>query len=152
MIVRAAIQRVREAVVTVDDRVVARIGEGLLVLCGVAPSDSSAGADWLAHKIVALRIFDDDAGVMNRSVRDNGGEILAVSQFTLHASTKKGARPSYSGAAPPEIARPLFDAFVAALERELGRRVATGVFGAHMQISLTNDGPVTLWIDSEARE
>jgi len=150
--VRAAIQRVREAVVTVDDRVVARIGEGLLVLCGVAPSDSSAGADWLAHKIVALRIFDDDAGVMNRSVRDNGGEILAVSQFTLHASTKKGARPSYSGAAPLDIARPLFDAFVAALERELGRRVATGVFGAHMQISLTNDGPVTLWIDSEARE
>jgi len=149
---RAAIQRVREAVVTVDDRVVARIGAGLLVLCGVAPSDSIAGADWLAHKIVALRIFDDDAGVMNRSVRDNGGEILAVSQFTLHASTKKGARPSYSGAAPPEVARPMFDAFVAALERELGRRVATGVFGAHMKIALTNDGPVTLWIDSETRE
>ena len=149
---RAAIQRVREAVVTVDDRAVARIGVGLLVLCGVAPSDSSAGADWLAHKIVALRIFDDDAGVMNRSVRDNGGEILAVSQFTLHASTKKGARPSYSSAAAPEVARPMFDAFVAALERELGRRVATGVFGAHMQISLTNDGPVTLWIDSEKRE
>jgi D-tyrosyl-tRNA(Tyr) deacylase len=89
---------------------------------------------------------------MNRSVRDNGGEILAVSQFTLHASTKKGARPSYSGAAAPEIARPLFDAFVGALERELGRRVATGVFGAHMQISLINDGPVTLWIDSATRE
>jgi D-tyrosyl-tRNA(Tyr) deacylase len=149
---RAAIQRVREAVVTVDDRVVARIGAGLLVLCGVAPSDSSAGADWLAHKIVALRIFDDDAGVMNRSVRDNGGEILAVSQFTLHASTKKGARPSYSGAAPPEVARPMFDAFVAALERELGRQIATGVFGAHMMIALTNDGPVTLWIDSATRE
>jgi D-tyrosyl-tRNA(Tyr) deacylase len=149
---RAAIQRVREAVVTVDDRAVARIGVGLLVLCGVAPSDSSAGADWLAHKIVALRIFDDDAGVMNRSVRDNGGEILAVSQFTLHASTKKGARPSYSGAAPPEVARPMFDAFVAALERELGRQIATGVFGAHMMIALTNDGPVTLWIDSATRE
>ena len=149
---RAAIQRVREAVVTVDDRAVARIGIGLLILCGVAPSDSIAGADWLAHKIVALRIFDDDAGVMNRSVRDNGGEILAVSQFTLHASTKKGARPSYSGAAAPKVARPMFDAFVAALERELGRRVATGVFGAHMQISLTNDGPVTLWIDSATRE
>jgi D-tyrosyl-tRNA(Tyr) deacylase len=149
---RAAIQRVREAAVTVDDRLVARIGAGLLVLCGVAPSDSIAGADWLAHKIVALRIFDDDAGVMNRSVRDNGGEILAVSQFTLHASTKKGARPSYSGAATPEIARPMFDAFVAALERELGRQVATGVFGAHMKIALTNDGPVTLWIDSETRE
>jgi len=149
---RAAIQRVREAAVTVDDRLVARIGAGLLVLCGVAPSDSIAGADWLAHKLVALRIFDDEAGVMNRSVRDNGGEILAVSQFTLHASTKKGARPSYSGAATPEIARPMFDAFVAALERELGRQVATGVFGAHMKIALTNDGPVTLWIDSETRE
>ena len=149
---RAAIQRVREAVVTVDDRAVARIGAGLLVLCGVAPSDSIAGADWLAHKIVALRIFDDDAGVMNRSVRDTGGEILAVSQFTLHASTKKGARPSYSGAAPPEVARPMFDAFVAALERELGRQIATGVFGAHMVIALTNDGPVTLWIDSATRE
>jgi D-tyrosyl-tRNA(Tyr) deacylase len=149
---RAAIQRVREAVVTVDDRAVARIGAGLLVLCGVAPSDSIAEADWLAHKIVALRIFDDAAGVMNRSVRDIGGEILAVSQFTLHASTKKGARPSYSGAAPPEVARPMFDAFVAALERELGRRIATGVFGAHMQVSLINDGPVTLWIDSATRE
>src|SRR6202158_3998736 len=149
---RAAIQRVREAVVTVDDHTVARIGAGLLVFCGVAPTDSIAAADWLAHKIVAFRIFDDEAGVMNRSVRDNGGEILAVSQFTLHASTKKGARPSYSGAAPPEVARPLFDAFVTALERDLGRRVATGVFGAHMKIALTNDGPVTLWIDSETRE
>ena len=149
---RAAIQRVREAVVTVDDHTVARIGAGLLVLGGVAPTDSIAAADWLAHKIVALRIFDDEAGVMNRSVRDSGGEILAVSQFTLHASTKKGARPSYSGAAAPKVARPMFDAFVAALERELGRGVATGVFGAHMQISLTNDGPVTLWIDSATRE
>ena len=149
---RAAIQRVREAVVTVDDHTVARIGAGLLVLCGVAPLDSIAVADWLAHKIVALRIFDDEAGVMNRSVRDSGGEILAVSQFTLHASTKKGARPSYSAAASPEVAQPLFQAFVGALERELGRQVPTGVFGAHMQIALTNDGPVTLWIDSETRE
>jgi D-aminoacyl-tRNA deacylase len=149
---RAVIQRVREAAVTVDDHTVARIGAGLLVLCGVAPTDSIAAADWLAHKIVSLRIFDDDAGVMNRSVRDRGGEILAVSQFTLHASTKKGARPSYSGAASPEGAQPLFDAFVGALERELGRQVPTGVFGAHMQIALTNDGPVTLWIDSAIRE
>jgi len=149
---RAAIQRVREATVTVDDRVVARIGAGLLVLCGVAPSDSNAEADWLAHKIVVLRIFDDDAGIMNRSVRECGGEILAVSQFTLHASTKKGARPSYSGAAPPDVARPLFDAFVGALERELGRPVPTGVFGAHMRVALINDGPVTLWIDSATRE
>src|SRR5450432_2802286 len=143
---RAAIQRVREAAVTVDGRTVARIRAGLLVLCGVSPSDSDAEAAWLAHKIVALRIFDDDAGVMNRSVRDIGGEVLAVSQFTLHASTRKGARPSYSGAAPPDIARPLFDAFVGALERELGRPVPTGVFGAHMRVALINDGPVTLWI------
>ena len=149
---RAVIQRVCEAAVTVDDHTVARIGAGLLVLCGIAPSDSTAAADWLAHKIVALRIFDDDAGVMNRSVRDSGGEILAVSQFTLHASTKKGARPSYSAAASPEFAQPLFDAFVGALERELVRPVPTGVFGAHMQITLTNDGPVTLWIDSATRE
>ena len=149
---RVVIQRVCDAAVTVDDHTVAMIGAGLLVLCGVAPSDSIAAADWLAHKVVALRIFDDDAGVMNRSVRDSGGEILAVSQFTLHASTKKGARPSYSAAASPEFAQPLFDAFVGALERELGRQVPTGVFGARMQIALTNDGPVTLWIDSATRE
>src|SRR5207302_7050850 len=149
---RAVIQRVREAAVTVDDRTVARIGAGLLVLCGVAPSDSIAAADWLAHKIVALRIFDDDAGVMNRSVRDNGGEILAVSQFTLYASTKKGARPSYSAAAPPEVAAPGFAAFVQALERELGKHVPTGVFGAHMEVTLSNDGPVTIWLDTAARE
>jgi D-tyrosyl-tRNA(Tyr) deacylase len=149
---RAAIQRVREASVTVGDRTVAAIGTGLLVLCGVAPSDSKAEADWLARKIAALRIFDDDTGVMNRSVREVDGEILAVSQFTLHASTKKGARPSYSGAASPEAAKPLFDAFVAALERELGRSVPTGVFGAHMQVRLANDGPVTLLIDTATRE
>ena len=149
---RAAIQRVREAAVLVDDRNVASIGAGLLVLCGVAPSDSLLGAEWMARKIVSLRIFDDDQGAMNRSVQDVGGEILAVSQFTLHASTKKGARPSYSAAAPPDVARPLFDAFVGALERELGRRVPTGVFGAHMQVALINDGPVTLWIDSAVRE
>ena len=149
---RAAIQRVREAAVLVDDRNVASIGAGLLVLCGVAPSDSLLGAEWIARKIVSLRIFDDDQGAMNRSVQDVGGEILAVSQFTLHASTKKGARPSYSAAAPPDVARPLFDAFVGALERELGRRVPTGVFGAHMQVASINDGPVTLWIDSAVRE
>jgi D-aminoacyl-tRNA deacylase len=149
---RAAIQRVREAAVTVAEQEVAAIGAGLLVLCGVAPSDSNAEADWLAHKIVALRVFDDEAGIMNRSVQDIGGQILAVSQFTLLASTKKGARPSYSAAAAPDVARPLFDAFVAALARALGRPVATGVFGAHMEVSLVNDGPVTLWIDTAARE
>jgi D-aminoacyl-tRNA deacylase len=149
---RAAIQRVREAVVTVEDQRVASIGPGLLVLCGVAPTDSSAEADWLARKIVALRIFDDDAGVMNRSVLETAGEILAVSQFTLHASTKKGARPSYNAAAPPEIARPLFAMFAHALSRELGRPVPTGVFGANMLVALVNDGPVTIWIDTAVRE
>jgi D-tyrosyl-tRNA(Tyr) deacylase len=149
---RAAIQRVRDATVTVDDHVVARIGPGLVVLCGVAPSDSIAEAAWLARKIVALRIFDDAAGVMNRSVHDIGGEILAVSQFTLHASTRKGARPSYSAAAGPEVARPLFDAFVTEVARELGRTVPTGVFGADMQVALVNDGPVTIWIDTATRE
>jgi D-aminoacyl-tRNA deacylase len=149
---RAAIQRVRDATVTVDDHVVARIGPGLVVLCGIAPSDSIAEAAWLARKIVALRIFDDGAGVMNRSVYDIGGDILAVSQFTLHASTRKGARPSYSAAAAPEVARPLFDAFVTALSHELGRTVPTGVFGADMQVALVNDGPVTIWIDTATRE
>src|SRR5204862_7266970 len=111
-----------------------------------------AEAVWLAHKIATLRVFDDDAGIMNRSVLDVGGEILAVSQFTLLASTRKGARPSYAAAASPDDASPLFDAFVGALEREIARKVATGVFGAHMKIALINDGPVTIWIDSAVRE
>ena len=149
---RALIQRVREAAVRVDDRVVGAIGPGLLVLAGIAADDGDDDRLWLARKIVALRIFDDADGVMNRSVRETGGAILAVSQFTLFASTKKGARPSWSGAAPPEIARPRFVAFVAALQRELGQPVATGAFGAHMQVTLVNDGPVTLWLDSRARE
>lgn len=149
---RAVVQRVREASVGVDGARVASIGPGLLVLCGVAPGDGGADVDWLARKIVSLRVFDDAEGVMNRSVGEAGGDILAVSQFTLYASTRKGARPSYSAAAPPEQAQPLFDAFVRKLEEHHGRRVATGVFGAHMQVALTNDGPVTLWLDSTARE
>lgn len=149
---RALVQRVREASVSAEGRKVAAIGPGLLVLCGVSPPDTAADRDWLARKIVALRIFDDDAGVMNRSVADIGGEILAVSQFTLYASTRKGARPSYSGAAPPELAAPAFAAFVAALERGLGKPVPTGVFGAHMQVSLVNDGPVTIWLDTAVRD
>ena len=149
---RALIQRVREASVSVDDRVVGAIGPGLLVLAAMAVDDGDDDRDWLARKIVALRIFDDDAGVMNRSVIEIAGEILAVSQFTLYASTRKGARPSYSAAAPPEIAQPRFDGFVSALERERGKPVAKGVFGAHMQVALINDGPVTLWLDSKARE
>jgi D-aminoacyl-tRNA deacylase len=149
---RALVQRVSEATVSVDGKRVAAIGRGMLVLCAVIASDTHADRDWLARKIVSLRIFDDDAGVMNRAVTDAGGEIVAVSQFTLYASTSKGARPSYSAAAPPEIALPMFDAFVASLERELGKTVPKGIFGAHMSVALVNDGPVTLWLDSRSRE
>jgi D-aminoacyl-tRNA deacylase len=150
--VRAIVQRVRQARVDVGAATVAAIGPGLLLLCGIGPADTDADRDWLARKIVRLRIFDDAAGVMNWSLLDVGGEMLAVSQFTLYASTHKGARPSYSGAAPPDVAAPRFAAFVQALERELGRPVSTGIFGAVMQVSLVNDGPVTIWFDSSARE
>ena len=149
---RVVVQRVREASVSVDAARVSAIGPGLLVLCGVAPTDADPDIDWLARKIVGLRVFDDSDGVMNRSIGEAGGDILAVSQFTLYASTRKGARPSYSAAAPPEQARPLFDAFVRSLELHLGRAIATGAFGAHMHVALVNDGPVTLWLDSTARE
>lgn len=149
---RALLQRVREARVEVDDHVVAAIGRGLLVLVGVAPDDSSADIDWLARKVLDLRIFDDEAGVMNRAVGDVGGDVLAVSQFTLHASTRKGNRASWSNAARPDVAKPLLDAFVAALSQRLGKPVPTGVFGAHMQVALINDGPVTIMLDSRVRE
>jgi D-tyrosyl-tRNA(Tyr) deacylase len=149
---RALVQRVCEATVRVSDDTVAAIGPGLLVLCGVHPNDTDADREWLAHKIVSLRIFDDENGIMNRSLLEARGDLLAVSQFTLYASTRKGARPSYSAAAPPEIASPAFDAFVRQLEQAVGRRVPTGVFGAHMQIALVNDGPVTIWLDTAARE
>jgi len=138
--------------VTVANTMTGEIGAGVLVLAAVAAEDTDADREWLARKIVSLRIFDDDAGVMNRSLIDVGGAILAVSQFTLYASTKKGARPSWSGAAPPEEARPRFAAFVEALERASGQAVATGEFGATMQVALVNDGPVTLWLDSRSRE
>ncbi|MFO1397117.1 MAG: D-aminoacyl-tRNA deacylase [Burkholderiales bacterium] len=149
---RALVQRVSEASVTVEDRVTGAIGAGLLVLVGITDGDGAEDRDWLVRKIVQLRVFDDDAGVMNRSVVDVGGEVLAVSQFTLYASTRKGNRPSYTAAARPEIAEPAFNEFVAALAAALGRPVPTGVFGAHMAVRLTNDGPVTLWLDSRARE
>ncbi|HSC22304.1 MAG TPA: D-aminoacyl-tRNA deacylase [Casimicrobiaceae bacterium] len=145
---RAVLQRVREARVEVDDDLVAAIGRGLLVLVGVAVDDVPADVDWLARKVVDLRIFADGNGVMNRAVTDVGGEVLAVSQFTLHAQTRKGNRPSWSNAAPPEVAKPLFDAFVDAVSRRLGRPVACGVFGAYMQVALVNDGPVTILLDS----
>jgi D-tyrosyl-tRNA(Tyr) deacylase len=149
---RALVQRVSEACVRVDGRTVGAIGAGLVVLAGMAADDSDDDIGWIARKIVALRIFEDDAGVMNRSVADTGGDILAVSQFTLYASTRKGNRPSWSGAAPPEIAQPRFAAFVATLAQELGKAVATGVFGADMQVALVNDGPVTIALDSRRRE
>ena len=149
---RALIQRVREASVRVGDQNVGAIGPGLVVLAAMAADDGDEDRDWLARKIVALRIFDDDEGVMNRSVVDAGGAILAVSQFTLFASTRKGSRPSWSGAAPPLVAKPKFDDFVAALARERGQPIATGVFGAVMQVALVNDGPVTIWLDSRERD
>ena len=149
---RVVLQRVLEASVTVDGRVTGSIGRGLLALAGVAPDDTVEDREWLARKIVQLRVFGDELGVMNRSVADIGGEVLAVSQFTLYASTRKGNRPSWSAAAPPGVARPGFEAFVATLARELGRAVPTGVFGADMRIALVNDGPVTIVIDSRARE
>jgi D-tyrosyl-tRNA(Tyr) deacylase len=150
--VRALAQRVREASVTVDGRLISRIGGGLLVFAGIAGDDAPEDREWLARKIVDLRVFDDDQGVMNRSVRDAGGAVLAVSQFTLHASTRKGNRPSWSGAAPPAVAQPQFEALVQALSAHLGTPVQTGVFGASMQVSLVNDGPVTIWLDSRVRD
>ena len=149
---RALVQRVREASVTVDGNVTGSIGAGVLVFVGVTDGDSNDDRDWLVHKIVNLRIFDDDAGVMNKSIRETGGNVLAVSQFTLYASTKKGQRPSWSTAARPHIAQPIFDAFVAALSVALGKSVETGIFGAHMRVALINDGPVTIWLDSRTRE
>jgi D-tyrosyl-tRNA(Tyr) deacylase len=150
--VRALVQRVLRASVEVDGRIVGAIDDGLLVLAGMAGDDTDVDRDWLARKIVALRIFDDDGGVMNRSLRESGGGVLAVSQFTLFASTRKGNRPSWSGAAPPDVAKPRFEAFVRALGAELGKPVATGVFGAMMRVALVNSGPVTIWLDSRARE
>ena len=149
---RALLQRVREARVEIDARMVAAINAGLLVLVGIAPDDGPADIDWLARKVVDLRIFDDEHGVMNRAVGDGGGDVLAVSQFTLYASTRKGNRPSWSNAAPPDVAKRLFDAFVAALSQRLGKPVPCGVFGAHMHVALVNDGPVTILLDSRVRE
>ena len=147
---RVVVQRVRAARVEVGGEVVGAIGRGLLVLAGFEENDAAddAGLRWLSAKLCKLRIFDDADGVMNRSVVDCCGEILAVSQFTLFASLKKGSRPSWGRAARPEVARPLFDRFVALLESDLGRRLPTGVFGADMQVHLCNDGPVTITLDS----
>jgi D-tyrosyl-tRNA(Tyr) deacylase len=149
---RVVVQRVNEASVAVDGRTVGRIGGGLLVLAGFEAADGEADLAWMAGKIVRMRIFADADGVMNRSVQEAGGEILAVSQFTLFASVKKGNRPSWSRAAPGEVSQPLFERFVEKLSGELGKPVPTGVFGADMQVSLINDGPVTISLDSRAPE
>ncbi|MFO7616179.1 MAG: D-aminoacyl-tRNA deacylase [Bacteroidales bacterium] len=148
---RALIQRIKEASVTIDGMRRAAVGQGLLVLVGVESTDDQEDIQWLANKIAGLRVFDDENGVMNLSVKDIRGEILAVSQFTLHARIKKGFRPSYIDAAPPAISIPIYEQFVGQLEAELGRPVATGEFGAMMDVALINYGPVTIWIDSKNR-
>ncbi len=149
---RILIQRVRRASVGIGGSVRSSIGRGLLVLVGIGPDDGEDDVRYLCEKLVKLRIFDDEAGVMNRSVVDAGGDVLVVSQFTLYASTRKGNRPSYVRAAGPEAAVPLYERFVAVTGKLLGRPVQTGVFGADMQVELVNDGPVTIWIDSKRKE
>ena len=149
---RAVVQRVSSARVTVAGEVTGEIGAGLLVLLGIAQDDTEADAQWLAEKIVALRIFEDDAEKMNRSVTDIAGGVLVVSQFTLFASTRKGTRPSFNDAAKPDLAIPLYEAFNRFASTALGRPVATGRFAAMMEVALVNDGPVTLIIDSKVRE
>ncbi len=149
---RTVIQRVTSASVSIGGEVVGEIGKGIMLLLGITPEDTQQDADWLVGKISKLRIFDDANGVMNLSLLDTGGEALVVSQFTLMASYKKGNRPSYIHAAPPAVAIPLYEYFVAQLQQTLGRPVPTGQFGADMQVSLTNDGPVTIVMDSKNPE
>ena len=149
---RVVLQRVKHASVHVDGRETGSIGQGFLILLGVSDEDDETIADKMADKICRLRIFEDENGKTNRSLQDVGGEILVVSQFTLYAQTKKGNRPSYIRAARPETAIPLYERFVESVERAMGHRIETGVFGADMQVELVNDGPVTIWIDSKNRE
>lgn len=146
---KTVIQRVSSASVTIDSKIVANIQKGLLVLVGIEDADTQEDINWLCQKIVNLRIFADENEVMNLSVKDINGEIIVVSQFTLHALTKKGNRPSYSKASKPEIAIPIYQSFIDKMEMELGRKIQTGIFGADMKVSLVNDGPVTLIIDSK---
>ncbi|MEZ4917986.1 MAG: D-aminoacyl-tRNA deacylase [Saprospiraceae bacterium] len=149
---RVLIQRASEGSVTINQDAVRKIGKGLVVLLGIEEADTEEDIDWLVRKIAALRIFSDEEGRMNRSIQDESGEILVVSQFTLHASTKKGNRPSFIKAARPEQAIPLYETFILHLKAASGCTVQTGEFGADMQVALINDGPVTIWIDSKARE
>ena len=149
---KAVIQRVLSAGVTIGGKLHSSIGQGMMILIGICDEDDDTDIDWLVKKVANLRIFDDADGVMNRSVTDIGGEILVVSQFTLMASTRKGNRPSYIKAAPEPVSRPLYEQFARSVSTALGREVATGEFGAEMQVELVNDGPVTIWIDSKQRE
>ncbi len=149
---RAVIQRVSRASVTVDHKLVSSIGNGLLVLLGIEDADGKEDIEWLSKKIVNLRIFNDEEGIMNRSILDTNGDMIVVSQFTLHALTKKGNRPSYIKASKPEIAIPLYEVFVQKIEEALGKTVGTGVFGADMKVDLLNDGPVTILIDTKHKE
>ena len=149
---KAVIQRVSQASVTISNEKVADIGLGLLILVGIEDADTQEDIDWLTAKIVQLRIFKDENEVMNKSVQDVKGDIIVVSQFTLHASTKKGNRPSYLKASKPTIAIPLYEAFVASMEKSIGKKVQTGQFGADMKVSLLNDGPVTIIIDTKNKE
>lgn len=149
---RLLIQRVKNASVSVGGDELSRIGQGLLVLVGVDVEDTDEDMEYLAGKLVRLRIFDDGQGVMNLDVRQVGGEVLVVSQFTLQASTRKGNRPSYVRAAPEAVSRPMYERFTARVAELLGREVPTGEFGADMQVALVNDGPVTIWIDSKMRD
>ncbi len=149
---RLLIQRVTKARCHIDGKVHSEIGRGLVVLVGIGNDETKEDIEWLTKKLVQLRIFDDEAGIMNLSVQNIAGDVMIVSQFTLHAMTKNGNRPSWIKAAPEAISKPLYEEFVASVERYLERSVATGVFGADMKIELTNDGPVTIWIDSKNRE
>jgi D-tyrosyl-tRNA(Tyr) deacylase len=149
---RVVIQRVSSASVTVSEKVVADIQKGLLILVGIEDNDTPNDIDWLVNKIINLRIFGDENEVMNLSLKDVNGDIIVVSQFTLHASTKKGNRPSYIKASKPEVAIPLYENFVKQLEKELCKKVQTGIFGADMKVSLLNDGPVTIVMDSKNKE
>ena len=145
----AVVQRVRSASVEINQKIHSEIGKGLLVLVGIEDADTSEDVEWLSAKIVNLRIFNDSEGVMNVSVKDDGGDVLAVSQFTLHASTKKGNRPSYLKASKPDFAIPVYERFLKALSADLGKPVQSGIFGADMKVSLVNDGPVTIIIDTK---
>ena len=149
---RAVIQRVSEASVSINNQCKSSINAGLLILLGIVDSDTLEDIEWLCHKIGNLRVFDDENGVMNLSLMETNGEVIVVSQFTLHASTKKGNRPSYIKAAKPDVSVPLYEKFVHTLENKLGKSIGTGEFGAMMQVSLVNDGPVTIIIDKKKKE